>query len=128
VVALSRASQVLGADAAADAAIEQAVRWLSLCGRPRNQVEQIRRVVTEDRWDILAVNHFTAAWVADAIMASASATGAEAGPALDEAIRRVRLAQRNGIWEWEDRDRPIWMTYQGVRVLRDYALHTSWQQ
>ncbi len=128
VVALSRASQVLGADTAADAAIEQAVRWLSLSGRPRNQVEQLRRFVADDRWDTLTVNYFTAAWVAEAIMSSALADADDgAGLALREAIRCVRLAQLDGIWEWDDQDRPIWMTYQGVRALKAYALRTSRQ-
>ena len=124
VVALARASQVLGEDAPSRSALDQAIRWLVSRSALDNQAEHIRRVITQDHWEVLTIRHFTAAWVARAILATSAVNVPEAGPLLEEAVRRVLLAQREGIWEWDDHDRPIWMTYQGARVLRDYALRT----
>jgi hypothetical protein len=44
---------------------------------------------------------------------------------LDVAVRRVWQAQRDGLWEWDNGDRPLWMSYQGACVVRDYAMRTS---
>jgi hypothetical protein len=47
------------------------------------------------------------------------------GELLGEAVERVYQAQRDGIWEWDNKEQPIWMTYQGIVTLRLRALRTS---
>lgn len=124
VVALARAGTVLGDDAPSRSALVQATRWL--VGQPgaANQVEHLRRIVTEEHWEMHAIRHFTAAWKARAIMASYPASVPEAGSALVDAVRQVWQAQAGGVWHLDANDRPVWMTYQGARVLRDYAMYT----
>jgi hypothetical protein len=54
--------------------------------------------------------------------------GADALPVddvLEEAMHRVRSSCHDGLWKWDDGDRPLWMTYQGASVLRDYAMRSS---
>jgi hypothetical protein len=41
---------------------------------------------------------------------------------LDEAAKAIVEAQREGIWEWDGGDRPVWMSYQGMSTLQAYAL------
>jgi hypothetical protein len=125
VVALARSCQVLGEDARSRLALDQAIRWLMLRPALDNKIEQIRRVITEEHQETLIVRHFTAAWVARAILAASPNNLPETGRLLDKAIQRVWATQRKGIWEWDDHDLPIWMTYQGICVLRDYALASS---
>ncbi len=121
VVALVRAGQVLG-DEQGQAAVGQAVRWLAAHRELANVTEQIRRVVTDYHWDSLTVKHFTAAWVARALLAASPSGQPEADVALTAAVRKVWQAHRDGAWEWDDRDRPLWMMYQGAGVIREYAL------
>lgn len=122
VVALTRVARVLAEDAPVRSALSQAVRWLALNRGLENQTEQIRRPVTAGHWDSLTVRHFTAAWVAKALLATSTAESPQADSLLAEAIGRVWRSQRGGAWEWDDSDRPVWMTYQGIGVIRDYAL------
>ena len=126
VVALARAGQVLGTDSRTREAIEQSVRWLREHRNLSNQTEQIRRYVGDKvPWDTLTVRHFTAAWVARALLLVSAATPTGPDELLDEAMRQVRSAYRRGFWEWEDGERPLWMTYQAASVLRDYAMRSS---
>lgn len=126
VVALGRAGQVLGADSRTREVIEQSVRWLRAQRNLSNQTEQIRRYVGDNLpWDTLTVRHFTAAWVARALLLVAADTPTGPDDPLDEAMRQVQLAYRVGFWEWDDGERPLWMTYQAASVLRDYALRSS---
>lgn len=126
VLALSRAGQVFGTDSRTREAIEQSVRWLREHRNLSNQTEQIRRYVKDNvPWDTLTVRHFTAAWVARALLQVSAATPVGPDDLLDEAMRHVRLSYRRGLWEWEDGERPLWMTYQAASVLRDYALRSS---
>jgi Trypsin len=124
VIALLRARYVLGEDAQSRTAVDQAVRWLRAHRGLANQTEQIRRFITADRWETLTVRHFTAAWVARALLL-APASSVAADPLLDEAMRQVWRACNDGLWEWDDGERPLWMSYQGSSVIRDFALHTS---
>jgi hypothetical protein len=125
VVTLARASRVLGVDAAAEAAIEQAVRWLAEVRDLGERTEQIRRFATPRHAESLTYRHFTAAWVAKALL-SANAVGAPIDETLlDRAISVVCDSQQHGVWEWSDRQRPVWMTYQGIEVLRERAM-LSW--
>jgi hypothetical protein len=121
IVALARANLVLGQDEVTESALDQAIRWL--CGHPdlQNRSESIRRFVREHSWELLNVDHFTAAWVARALLAVQPPRPTEAWKLLNDSIWKVRQSQRNGIWEWEPNDRPVWMTYQGMCVLQAFA-------
>jgi hypothetical protein len=126
VVALIRARYVLGEDAQSRAAVEQAVLWLRAHRGLDNQTEQIRRFVADNKpWETLTVRHFTAAWVARALLLASATDVDAADPLLDEAMRHVWQAFHDGLWEWDDGDRPVWMSYQGASVVRDFALQTS---
>ena len=127
VVALARAVPVLRevpglpGHGAAAAALAAGVEWLDRDGLDLTSTdEQIRRPVAGGEVDALFVGHFTAAWVARALMAVDPGPGTSR--ALGTAVRRVLAEQRDGVWRWHDSSRPIWMTYQGVTVLRAYAL------
>jgi hypothetical protein len=123
IVALSRANLALGTDDRTASVLEQAAVWL--CQHPdlANRSEEIRRpVVGDSHLDLLSVQHFTAAWVARALLSVQSIGVPESEALLFNAVRQVWLAQRGGIWNWEENGRPVWMTYQGLCVLRDYAM------
>lgn len=126
VVALARAGQVLGEDGRTHDAIEQSVRWLRDHRNLISQTEQIRRYVADNvPWDALTVRHFSASWVARALLLVSAATPSGPDDLLDEAMRQVQSAYRDGFWEWDDGERPLWMTYQAASVLRDFAMRCS---
>lgn len=126
VVALLRAEQVLGQDHRTRLAVDQAVQWLRARRDLVDQTEQIRRFVRDNQpWETLTVRHFTAAWVARALLLMPPADPGGTDKLLDEAVRLVWQAHHDGLWEWEDGERPLWMSYQGACVVRDYAMHTS---
>jgi hypothetical protein len=80
--------------------------------------EQIRRPHRGDV-DALYVGHFTAAWVARALMLDGRhLTDPEP---LTTAVRAILAHQEKGVWKWRDRE-PIWMAYQGISVLQRYIL------
>jgi hypothetical protein len=122
VVALSRVRQVIGDDNQSRLTLEQAARWLTLDTNLEIQTEQIRRFVTVDHWESLTVNLFTPAWVARALMAVIPNSIPGADEHLGNAIDVIVRTQHDGIWEWTDGNRPLWMTYQGYSVLQAYAL------
>ena len=124
IVALSRSSLVFGADERITSALEQATTWL--CQHPNlaNKRETIRRRTAphDNHMDMLNIDHFTAAWVARALLSVQPIGVPESEDLLLNAVRQVWLSQRGGIWEWEGNERPVWMTYQGICVLRDYSM------
>jgi hypothetical protein len=122
IVSLTRADRVLGATSASRSAVQQAVQWLVARGGLENQTEQIRRPMTEYHWDSATVRHFTAAWVARALLEASVSDILGPEKLLDNAMRVVWQSYQEGPWEWEDRDSPVWMTYQGICALRDYAM------
>jgi hypothetical protein len=122
IVALSRLSHIHGDDAQSRSAMEQAIQWLILNQSFENRTDQIRRFVTADHWESLTVSLFTAAWVARALIASEASVIPGADALLDNAISAVIQAQRDGVWEWGDGNRPVWMSYQGITTLRAFAL------
>jgi hypothetical protein len=122
VVALARVRQVAGDDNQSRLVLEQATRWLTLGSSLENQTEQIRRFVTADHWESLTVNLFTAAWVARALMTVMPNHIPEVDEHLGTASKMIMEMQHDGIWEWSDGNRPLWMTYQGFSTLQSFAL------
>jgi hypothetical protein len=124
IVSLCRANLVLGPDEKTAAALDQAVAWLSQHPDFANKSEQIRRIIDQhdEQRDLLNINHFTAAWVARALLSVQPISAPETEALLLNAVRQVWLAQRGGVWNWEENVRPVWMTYQGLCVLRDYSM------
>jgi Trypsin-like peptidase domain len=128
VVALARVRSILGPDQRSDTAISQAVRWL--CHHPSldKTGEDIRRPIRKTgKMELLGVRHFTAAWVARALIETPGYWVAEVGSLFPQAMREVSRSQSSGIWEWEvggraTSNQPVWMTYQGIRVLKEYAM------
>ncbi|MEU9118285.1 hypothetical protein AB0C96_00185 [Streptomyces sp. NPDC048506] len=142
VVALDRAARVLGEDARQRAVREEGLRWL-LAGATApggfgasdldNCQEEVRRPVREDplHQELLSVRHFSAAWVVRALMTdgarqlAAESVGLPAWEGqLAAAVARVWGMQQGGVWRWDDgpMGHPVWMAYQGLSVLRRYAL------
>jgi hypothetical protein len=121
IVALQRTRGLLGEDAASRAAEQQAARWLRICGDLANQTEQIRRFIPNGDWDTITIRHFTAAWVARALLLTPPD---DSDALLENAMRQVWRACRDGLWEWDDGEHPVWMSYQGASVTRDYALRS----
>ncbi|MFE0190061.1 hypothetical protein [Streptomyces sp. NPDC058989] len=140
VVTLDRAARVLGEDSRQRAVREEGLRWL-LAGAAApdgaadldNCQEEVRRPGREDplHQELLSVRHFSAAWVARALMTDAARKVATegAGPQVWEerlaaAVARVRGMQQGGVWRWDDgaMGHPVWMAYQGLSVLRRHAL------
>lgn len=126
VVSLVRANRILGGDDLSMTAIDQATRWLAAHRSLEDQTEQIRRYVGEDmQWDTLTVRHFTAAWAARALLLAPASESPEADILLIDSVRRIWNTYRDGYWEWNDDERPIWMAYQAACVLREFASRTS---
>ena len=125
IVTLIRADRVLNDDTHSRAAVNDALRWLAARYDLSEQTEQIQRSVADNQaWDTLIVRHFTPAWVARALLlAPPDIPGAET--LLMDAVQNVWRAYREGYWEWNRDERPIWMAYQCACVLRDFALRTS---
>ncbi|SFD49262.1 hypothetical protein [Streptomyces aidingensis] len=132
VLALARATAVLGPERRSRQAMEQGREWLVRHGEFAHQTEHLRRFAAGRPTDHTFVRHFTAGWVARALMAVPAppedpALRRAAEACLRSAVARVRVEQRGGVWEWgDDREhRPIWMTYQGISVLIAHA-HRSY--
>jgi hypothetical protein len=113
----------VGDDTRSRSALEQAVHWLTLDRNLANQTEQIRRFITEDHWESLTARLFTAAWVAKALLAADACGIAGTESLLNEAAKRIVRAQRDGVWEWDGDEQPVWMSYQGMSALQACALH-----
>ncbi|MEU9112714.1 hypothetical protein AB0D04_13145 [Streptomyces sp. NPDC048483] len=135
VVTLDRAAQVLGEDERQRAVREEGLRWLLASGAANleNCQEDVRRPGQEDplHQELLSVRHFTAAWVARALMTDGARRVAADGAGLPvweaqltAAVARVHGMQRGGVWRWDDgpMGHPVWMAYQGLSVLRRHAL------
>ncbi|WP_369216129.1 hypothetical protein [Streptomyces flavofungini] len=141
VVALDRAARVLGEDANARATRQDGIRWLLTCpglthdgcADLENSQETVRRPHPVDaaRHEVLAVRHFSAAWVMRALLTpGARETAVEEGldaawqEMLAGAAASVWRQQEDGIWTWDGDDlaHPLWMTYQGLSVLRAHAV------
>jgi hypothetical protein len=121
VIALTRAAAALQGDQALLEIRDAGIDWLC-----RQQVsldpldEQIRRPVSAGNADAIFVGHFTASWVARAIMCGDLT--ADRLPFVAASVSRVMRSQEGGIWRWQDGAKPIWMSYQGIVTLREYGL------
>ena len=121
VIALGKAAKVVRGIPGLNATADAGRNWLS-----QNSVElldtdeQLRRPVGDGDVDALFIGHFTAAWTARALLTSEEPHAHQV--ALRRALRIVIDSQRQGIWRWHDDSTPIWMTYQGISVVRDYIL------
>lgn len=125
IVALSRIARIRDPDGQSETTIKEAIRWLVSQGGLARQTEQIRRTLDGHRYESLTVRHFTAALVAKALMCP-EASGVHGRDAmLIEAVQEVWSSQDGGLWEWDNGEHPLWMTYQGLSVVHGYALHTS---
>jgi hypothetical protein len=121
VVALKKAARVMVGAADLNATANAGINWL---GRSEieftNTDEQLRRPVSGGVVDALFIGHFSAAWTARALMAADHLDINTL--ALRRSMTAVLESQDHGVWHWHDGSRPIWMTYQGASVLRDYLL------
>jgi len=122
VIALRRNGE---ADRSVGRAVDEAVRWLVARRDFANQTEHIRRELPGFHKESLVVKHFTAAWVARALMSVKEDSYEGSSGLLHEAVGLVHQRQRHGVWEWDNKEQPIWMTYQGIAALRLHALRTS---
>ncbi|MEV0595825.1 hypothetical protein [Nonomuraea cavernae] len=117
IVALRRAADVLPGHGDLDESVQAGLSWLVKGGSDlADSHERLRRPVGTEL-DTITIHHFTAAWVAKALMAC----GDPDPDLLRGAVEAVLRRQENGIWRWKEW-RPIWMTYQGLSVMRDYAM------
>jgi hypothetical protein len=122
VVALAAAAPVLrGKGNALEQAGAAGIVWLRAHLELAMFEEQLIRRPAGDEADVLVIGHFTAAWVARALMtAGRDKTDVDA---LRTAIRQVVAAQENGVWRWQNTERqPLWMMYQGAQALRNFLL------
>lgn len=123
VVALDRASKVLGEGFDHSDTVAAGIEWLS-----RDDVdlgardEQIRRRMPTGDVDALFVGHFTAAWVVRALMRDGDP--ARRATRIKATLEVVLQSQEDGVWTWHDGSRPTWMTYQGVMAVRELALRS----
>jgi hypothetical protein len=124
IIALKRVEGFAGRDYRAHAAVEEATRWLVLNGRLDNQTEQILRTLPDYRKEAIIIRHFTAAWMVRALLSSGIELEDDVCDLLYRAVNRVWELQTDGVWEWDNRDRPLWMTYQGLRALHSYAIRS----
>jgi hypothetical protein len=107
--------------------LDAALRWLRQHPRWDNLYEEVRRPIGVDRFEVLAVRHFTRAWVVRALL--------ELG--VDPQDRRIRSTiadiyanHDQGLWDWNPPGgpsirRPAWATLDALRALEAYVLRAS---
>jgi hypothetical protein len=121
VVALSRAASALQGDQALLEVCEAGTDWLCRDAVSLEPLEeQIRRPMSAGNADAIFVGHFTASWVARALMCGEIKP--ERLQYVTGSVRRVIESQEGGIWGWKNGEKPIWTSYQGVMTLREYGL------
>jgi hypothetical protein len=125
IVALSRAARTRDPDGQAESTVKEGIRWLVSQGALARQTEQIRRTLDDRRYESVTVRHFTSALVARALMCPEARDVENRDALLIEAVREVWSSQHGGLWEWDNGEHPLWMTYQGLSVLHGYALHAG---
>jgi len=99
------------------AALEQAVAWLSEQPDLHNAYEVIERPV-DGSLESVHIRHFTAAWVVKALV---SAGVPASHPSVSNAVAHIWSSYGGdtaALWAWDNGDLPIWMTYDAVEALR----------
>jgi hypothetical protein len=107
--------------------LEAAVRWLLEHPRWDNLYEEIRRPIGVDRFEVLAVRHFTRAWVVRALLEFGVHPSDRR---IRSTITEIYTGQDQGLWDWnlpgEPRiRRPVWATLDALRALEAYVLRAS---
>lgn len=121
VVALKKAVRVLPQRMDLESAANAGIAWLVAEDRALAPIdEQVRRPMSGGDVDALIIGHFSAAWTARAIMNAPDPSAHE--NQLRRAMQAVLAPQHAGLWSWHDGSKPLWMTYQGIYVIRDYVL------
>jgi hypothetical protein len=98
-------------------ALEQAVAWLTGQRDLHNAYEVLERPV-EGGLEPVHVRHFTAAWVAKALV---SAGVPAAHPSVSGAVAQIWHSYGGdtaALWAWDNGDLPIWMTFDAIEALR----------
>jgi hypothetical protein len=98
-------------------ALEQAVAWLIEQPDLHNAYEVVERELA-DRTEVVHVRHFTAAWVVKALVSAGVPTS---HPAVSNAVAQIWDSYDGttaALWTWENRDQPIWMTFDAIEALR----------
>lgn len=120
-IALKKAARVLPGAAELNVTADAGISWLS---QSTSQIldidEQLRRPLSDGDVDALFIGHFSAAWIARALMYADDIE--KVIPVLRTAMGAVLDRQDHGVWQWHDGSKPMWMTYQGANALRDYIL------
>jgi hypothetical protein len=121
VIALKKAARVLPGAAELNVTADAGISWLRQSTLQILDIdEQLRRPLSDGYVDALFIGHFSAAWIARALMYADDIE--EIIPALRTAMGTVLGRQDHGVWRWHDGSEPMWMTYQGACALRDYIL------
>ncbi len=103
------------------AALEQAAAWLAGQRDLGNVSEIIDRPLEDGRIEQHYIRHFTAAWIVKALVS----VGLPAShPAVSTAIGWIWSSYNEpaALWNWNNGDLPIWMTYDAIDALRLAAL------
>jgi len=103
------------------AALEQAAAWLAGQRDLGNVSEIIDRPLEDGGIEQLYTRHFTAAWVVKALVSVGLPTS---HPAVSTAIGWIWNSYNEpaALWNWNNGDLPIWMTYDAIDALRLAAL------
>ena len=106
------------------AALDQAVAWLAGQRDLGNVSEIVNRELDDGRIEQHYIRHFTAAWVVKALISVGLPTS---HPAVSTAIDWIWSSYNEpaALWNWNNGDLPIWMTYDAVDALRLASLATT---
>ena len=120
VIALRSALADAALRAEAEEAIDEAAAWLAEQQNLEGTSKLIERP-TEHGTEQLYFRHYTAAWVAKALL---SAGLPAAHPAVSAALARIRADYQpeTRLWRWSNGDVPVWMTLDSLEALRMAAL------
>jgi hypothetical protein len=99
----------------------KAIRWLERQRRYNDVYDIIERSSDKDI-EILNMRHFAAAWAGRALAIGCRWTEVQIDALRFAEDQILRSAHSDGLWRWESGEQPIWMTFQGLRTLRDIAL------
>lgn len=103
-----------------DEALAIAVPWLLDHANLANTSEPVERWV-DGRGEVVYIRHFTAAWVARALVLAGETAS---HPAVVGALRQMGryFSDENALWHWNNGDLPVWMTFDAIATLRLAAL------